>query len=371
MTFVISISLVLAMGVEPLVADRPVAGAPDSEGAAHSDQLVEALDREIRKWESDPNRRAQLAQARATRGWILLQNGEPRKAVADFDAAVALDPRMDYARSGRAECFRRLGDTARADAEWREIGGNFGGNFGDPASDYFGVLRDELSKIDTIPPTIAGLLVVVAWAIAVICNVAVGWNQKVEASGKLARFVWVVLCLALIEILPLVVWAVLTSAHGGQVDQLPMAGILTFVSLILTLPYLMPPVRLRGTKEKLPLVRDPPLLARFADLAEKMRVSTPVVRLWPSLSSSQQALAFAGTIQAPQLVVTDGILRRLQPVERDAIVAHELAHLANGSLWLLAAVVPASCTVAVAASFYLPVSIALPLGLAFMVGFKR
>src|SRR5262249_51940689 len=124
-------------------------------------------------------------------------------------------------------------------------------------------------------------------------------------------------------------------------------------------------------KEKLPLVDDTPFLARVAELAGKMNVSNPVVRLWPSLTSSQQALACAGTIQAPQLVVTDGILRRLQPGQRDAIVAHELAHLANGSLWLLAAVVPVSCALAIASSFFLPVAIALPLGFALLAGFRR
>jgi Zn-dependent protease with chaperone function/Tfp pilus assembly protein PilF len=367
MTFAITVSLMLAAGIDPLVTDRSVAGPSVRPGAAENDELMESLGRDIRKWESDPNMRAQLAQARATRGWILLQNGEPQKALADFDATIAIDPRMEYARAGRAQCYQRLGDTVRADAELRAIGGRLG----DPAFDFFGSFRNEFSNSGAILPTVAWLLVVVAWVIAAICNSVVGWSQKVEASGKLSRFVWVVACLGLIEILPVAVWAVLACGHGGRMDQLPMAGLLTYVSLILTLPYLMPPVRLRGTKEKLPRVDDGPFLARVAELAGKMNVSNPMVRLWPSLASSQQALAFAGTIQAPQLVVTDGILRRLQPVERDAIVAHELAHLANGSLWLLAAVVPVGCGVAVAASFYLPVAIALPLGFAFVVGFKR
>ena len=71
-----------------------------------------------------------------------------------------------------------------------------------------------------------------------------------------------------------------------------------------------------------------------------MNVPVPVVRLWPSNTGSQQAQAFAGCLPAPQLVVTDGILHRLSAVECDAVVAHELGHVANGSLWLLTAVIP-------------------------------
>src|SRR5262245_53968785 len=190
MTFVITVSLMLAAGIDRQV-DQPLAAASDRSESAESDELMESLGRDIRKWESDPNMRAQLTQARATRGWILLQKGEPQNALADFDAAVALDKRLDYARSGQAECFRRLGDTARAGAEMRQIGRPLG----DPVSDFFGTFRNEFSKSGTIPPTIAGLLVVVAWVIAAICNILAGWSQKVEASGKLTRLVWVAACL--------------------------------------------------------------------------------------------------------------------------------------------------------------------------------
>jgi hypothetical protein len=82
-------------------------------------------------------------------------------------------------------------------------------------------------------------------------------------------------------------------------------------------------------------------------------------------------MAFAGTIQAPQLVVTDGILRRLATAERDAIVAHELAHIANGSLWVLATVLPVSCAAATLASAFVPQSIVWPFSLAFLVGLRR
>ncbi|HTI50091.1 MAG TPA: hypothetical protein VL475_04040, partial [Planctomycetaceae bacterium] len=162
----------MATGSDPPVADQPVAATTNRDEAADSDALMESLDREIRKLESNPKMRANLAQVYATRGWILLQKGEAQKALADFDAAVALDPRMDYARAGRAECFRRMGDTARADAELRQMGVHFD----EAASDFLGAYWAELSKSGTIAPTVAGLLVVVAWVIATICNIVVGWS---------------------------------------------------------------------------------------------------------------------------------------------------------------------------------------------------
>jgi Zn-dependent protease with chaperone function len=38
--------------------------------------------------------------------------------------------------------------------------------------------------------------------------------------------------------------------------------------------------------------------------------------------------------------VTDGLISRLDDDERDAIVCHELGHVANGSLWFLMALMP-------------------------------
>ena len=55
--------------------------------------------------------------------------------------------------------------------------------------------------------------------------------------------------------------------------------------------------------------------------------------------------AFAGGLPAPSLAVTDGILHRLSASERDAIIGHELAHVANRSLWVLVSVVQAQIAI--------------------------
>jgi hypothetical protein len=154
----------------------------------------------------------------------------------------------------------------------------------------------------------AWVVVTLAVLAAIITNIFVGWRQMVEASGSRGQLVWVATCLGFIQILPLVAWATFVSMRGNDPVQFAMACGAAFLNLLLMAGYFLPPVRLRGTKEKLPRVADEPFLARVAELADKMHVPTPIVRLWPSISSSQRALAFAGTIQAPQIVVTDGIL---------------------------------------------------------------
>jgi Zn-dependent protease with chaperone function len=58
-------------------------------------------------------------------------------------------------------------------------------------------------------------------------------------------------------------------------------------------------------------------------------------------------------------------------LERDAVVAHELGHIVNGSLWLLAAVIPVSSAAATAISAWLGLSIAVPFGLALGMGLRR
>jgi Zn-dependent protease with chaperone function/Flp pilus assembly protein TadD len=222
-----------------------------------------------------------------------------------------------------------------------------------------------------LPPAVAWTLVAGAWIFLVVCNIAVGWPQKQEAKSSLWRLLGVCASLAAIGALPAIAVAAFASRGSIPVDQCLVAAVSTILSLFCLPSFLRPPVRLRGTKEKLPLVTDDRLLARVTALSTKMGVPVPLVRLWPSISGSQQALAFVGTLQAPQLVVTDGILQRLETAESDAIIAHELGHVANGSIWLLATVIPVSCAVMTAATAVLPVSLALPFGIAFLVGLRR
>ena len=209
------------------------------------------------------------------------------------------------------------------------------------------------------------------WLFLLVCGVMIGRPQTREAYGSNRRLLWVAAFLALMGTLPALVTALFSLLGPVVANQYRVAAFSILINLLCLTAFLLPPVRLRGTKEKLPLVTDESFVQRVARLSQKMGLPVPLVRLLPSVTGAQQALAFVGTLQAPQLVVTDGILNRLKPEECDAIVAHELAHIANGSLFVLASVIPISLAVMTSVADWMPFSLALPFGVAFFVGFRR
>ena len=182
---------------------------------------------------------------------------------------------------------------------------------------------------------------------------------------------WVSAYLGTLSALPFVAIALFAICGPILATEFHVALVLMVLSLLSYATWLLPPIYLRGTKEKLPLVTDEQFGQRIKSLSEKMQIPTPSVRLWPSTSAHQQGLAYVGTLQAPQLVVTDGIFHRLRSDECDAVVAHELAHIANGSMYALAALFPIACAVTTAFTFLLPISIAIPLGFLFYAGIRR
>ena len=60
----------------------------------------------------------------------------------------------------------------------------------------------------------------------------------------------------------------------------------------------------------------------------------------------------------PTIVISDGILKRLTPRECDAVIAHELAHLANGTGWILLSITSFSAFLATAVSQFVPLEVA-------------
>jgi tetratricopeptide (TPR) repeat protein len=110
------------------------------------------------------------------------------------------------------------------------------------------------------------------------------------------------------------------------------------------------------------------MLDHIGQIAARLGIAPPVTRLVRSLSSLQVNQAFVTGLAAPTMVLYDGILHRLTEEERDAIIAHELAHLANHTFWYWL-VAGAFCGVAaVAASTFYPFLVALCLGLALWTG---
>jgi Zn-dependent protease with chaperone function/Flp pilus assembly protein TadD len=355
-----------------------VSGLPDAQdvfdGAAavdyqDPDKAIEALSRVIDRQNVELQPDARLATTYRMRGSFRLLKHDVQLALDDFDEALRLNPDEITTRYGRAECFRQLGDPERADAELQQAGTV-------DVGDVFPGLKQVASWGADVAaalsrPAGAWLLVAAAWALCTAINAAIGWRQTAEASGSVRRLAYVAAGLGLVEVLPLGVWATFADCQSTAQVHIGLTAGATLLSLIGTIRMLQPPVHLRGTAEKLPRVDDPAFLNRVAELAHKMNVPVPLVRLWPSISGSQQALAFAGTVQAPQLVITDGILHRLSAAERDAVVAHELGHIANGSLWLYTMVLPVTCAAATAVGAFYPLAIVVPFAIALFVGLRR
>jgi Zn-dependent protease with chaperone function len=334
-----------------------------------TDGAIESLRRTIDRQKADGVPAERLAETYRLRGSYKLQKHEPSEALADFDEALRLNAGETVARFGRAECLRQLGHPDQANAEIQKT------DLLD-LSDAFPELKRTVAWTEGLfavftTPKAAWLVVAAAWVFLTLTNVAVGRAQTAEASGSVVRLLWVAGALAVLEALPLGVWATLAACEGTAQVNGWFAGGVTGLCILATIPVLTPPITLRAKGVNLPRVDDREFLKRVAELAHQMHVPVPVVRLWRSITGSQQALAFAGTLQAPQLVVTDGILTRLAPLERDAVVAHELGHIVNGSLWLLAAVIPVSCAAATAISAWLGPSLAVPFGLAMGMGLRR
>lgn len=360
-------SLVLCLVLSAPAGD-PQADAIESATVIHratvSSDPIEALSQAIDRERENRQRPVILANYHVARAhYWLNQRHAVREALSDYDAALEYDSSSITARFGRAECYRQLGDLPRAQAEWDALGYSTL-----PPFDPDGIPFPHLPSWsrETAWPISAGV-----WLLLLICNFAAAWPQKVEVGASLARLLLVCAYLALIEGSSIAVAAVYCTLGNTPAGMVEVALGATLLNLLFVVPYLRPPVRLLGTKIKLPRVTDEQFLGRTAALAEKMGVTPPLIRMWPSTSGSQQAFAFAGTLQAPQLVVTDGILRRLSPIESDAIVAHELAHFANGSLWVLAAIVPAGGVAATLMTALAPASLAVPFGFAFLVGLRR
>ena len=209
-----------------------------------------------------------------------------------------------------------------------------------------------------------------AWLSLMVYCIAVGWPQTKDANGTLSRLLWVSSYLGALGALPAMIIAFFAFRGPISWEQWYIVSVSTLLNLV-GITWALLPVVLRSTRQKLPDVTDERLLSRMESLAERMKVSTPLVRLWPPITGSKMVTAFAGTLQAPQLVVIDGTIHRLESDECDFILAHELAHIANGSLFILAAIIPIGCAVTTAVTFVLPLSIAIPFGFVFTGGLRR
>jgi len=141
------------------------------------------------------------------------------------------------------------------------------------------------------------------------------------------RIAWTTLGLALVcggVLAYLTVWAVLWAWYGA-----PAFGLLVFVPLVVALGAIgtyRTALRLVGA-EVATSADEPQLHAALDRLCALADVSKP--RLFVSPEDVPEAFALGVRPSRSAIVVTSGLLRRLEPGEVEAVLAHELAHIAN------------------------------------------
>jgi tetratricopeptide (TPR) repeat protein len=140
----------------------------DLAGAGKFDEAIEVLTRAIAANPPPPV----LAEAHSRRGGVLNQLGDRRRALADYDRAIELNPNQPYARANRAEMKLGLGDAdgafADADAAIRALDAIptsrvTRGYVRLARKDSAGALEDALRALE-LAPTLPGAVMLAAQA---------------------------------------------------------------------------------------------------------------------------------------------------------------------------------------------------------------
>lgn len=287
--------------------------------------------------ESRPRLRVEAIIGRAS---AHVWSGNTAAAIADFTTAIQLAPDDPRAYCGRADAYEQQGDFRRAAVD-RERAmhlltqGGWDG-FGAPYGGY---------AVEA-GPFASGVLLVGAWFVVTVIYLVAARKQRDVGDGSIWRWLWVSAAAAALALLPCATWAFCARVLDVDYPDSVRAIYATIPSAFFVCLFMSPPGQIPGAKRRLPFVDDGEFLARVEDLARRMGVAPPRVQLSPSIGGALATQAAAGGLPAPSLIVTDGLLHRLSSAERDVVVAHELAHLSAGSLWLMAAVGPIACTAA-------------------------
>ena len=332
-------------------------------------------------------------QARYGRAWVLQERlGRPEEAINDLRFVINQWPEDWAIQELLADAYESIGAVTlarntreKAESLRREI-------LGDTDQDQGSSMRDVLSELLSLPQrltewidgpeerSMSGRILAITvvsvglWLAHTLLNIRIGQRQKQQANGMLWRLVWVSAAIGAMQTAPLLLILILLVADSHFVNRESLLSSWWLIWLwnwSMLLKAMGPPVSRGNGHEALPLVEDEGFMRRVDELASRMKLPTPTVRLLRSTHGELATMAFAGGLPAPSLVVSDGILHRLQPDERDAIVGHELAHLANGSIWYLLAARSLGSLFAVLLSAVFPPLFALCGGLFASIGVYR
>lgn len=210
------------------------------------------------------------------------------------------------------------------------------------------------------------LVPLIAWGTCWTYLLYFGWPQPSEGATAVRRLSWVAAVLALIAASPAVAWTAFRIAAPLGIDPslwlciaASAVGIASTRSSVRASTHVQPPVD------------DEEVMSRIDAIAHSMEIAPPSTQVQRSHYGHLEMLASGGWLNAPTVVVSDGILYRAEPADRDATLAHELAHIANGTGWYYSAVAPLAGAIAVSLSAWIPATAAACFGIALATGARR
>lgn len=179
---------------------------------------------------------------------------------------------------------------------------------------------------------------------------AASWKQRRLERGAWFHGLVIPGIMACLTLLPIVAFLVM-NAHEPFPDnqQFFNAFIGSLISFIYTFVFFKPLLTTTADQKTRPFpeVEDPAVLQAVESLSSRMGIRTPSVRQFPLLMYSGSIYAQVSGLVASTVTVNSDVLHRLTAEERDAILAHELAHLRNHTLGIFASITPITWAIGV------------------------
>lgn len=221
-------------------------------------------------------------------------------------------------------------------------------------------------------PDLLVALVAIHFVVYFVLGVRCGRRQRREAGGTWGRLIIVAMAIAALWTMPVLTAALLISADFGSPPGLFWWILMEILALMLVRAMLNPPNYSYVGKDPLPPCDDPEMLARVDALSKSIGVKTPTVRSQRALNATTDSVAaFVGGLAPHSIVLYDTVLAQLKEDEQDAVIGHELGHIANGSIWVYTTVYPLTAIAIVVLSFLFGGYLGTIAGMALYVGTFR
>lgn len=229
---------------------------------------------------------------------------------------------------------------------------------------------------DRVLKTLSMIVILTLFLVCLLLplNLYIGNCQRKEGNGTGRNLFRVSVKLAFVQMLPMLMgFLIILTVNPLSVpnDAITFFSFALIIVAFWTSFYLRPPLRIKGSADALNEFTEPHFLSRLEVMCAKLGIQVPVVRLLNSAGGAMGIQAFAGGLPAPSLVVSDGVIHRLSEEEADAIVGHELGHIANNSLWWFPFTISIAWTIAVIGSIWLGFWNSLLFGFAVQAGLSR